>query len=63
MIEEEALTELTHEVMSQGIDEKTAWHYAALIGDTPLVHNGKVIIRDGVREIATLEPLEYFDMK
>ena len=52
------------EIMSQGIDEKTAWHYAALIGDTPITDetHSCIIVRDGLKEIARLKPLKHFDM-
>lgn len=63
MMDEHSLQKLAKEIMAQGVDETNAWHYAALIGDTPLIRDKKVIVRDGVREIATLDPLEYFDMK
>ena len=33
----DAFNELIDEIMSHGIDEKTASHYAALVGDTPIV--------------------------
>ena len=60
----ESLEELMREIMSQGIDEKTAWHYAALIGDTPITDetHSCIIVRDGLKEIARLKPLKHFDM-
>lgn len=61
MMDEKSLTELAHEIMTQGIGESTAWHYAALIGDLPLKDkSGNIIVRENGREIATLKPLKIF---
>jgi len=60
----DGLEELMREIMSQGIDEKTAWHYAALIGDIPITDKAHtcIIVIDGNKEIARLKPLKFFDM-
>ena len=49
------------EIAAQGYDEKTAWDYASLIGDTPCMdeHNN-VIVMDGLKKIAVLKPLKMF---
>ena len=59
----DGLEELMREIMSQGFDEKTAWHYAALIGDLPITDetHSCIIVMDGLREIARLKPLKFFD--
>ena len=63
-MDENSLTILAEEIMSQGIKRKTAFYYAALIGDTPMMTDGKIAVFDEQdREIARLEPLKYFDMK
>lgn len=58
----EAFKELIDEIMSQGHDEKTAAHYAALIGDTPIAdEQGNIVVTENGREIARLKPLKFFD--
>ena len=61
----DGLEELMREIKSQGIDEKTAWHYAALIGDTPITDKAGncIIVMDGTKEIARLKPLKFFDLE
>lgn len=58
----EDFNELVDEIMSQGYDEETAAHYAALIGDTPLVDpaTGQIIVEEKGRELARLKPLKFF---
>ena len=64
MMDENSLTELTHEIMAQGYDEGTASHYAVLIGDTPCVDEaGNILVLDGEREIARLKPLKIFEVE
>lgn len=61
MIEQQALTELTQEIMSQGYDEATASRYAVLLGDTPIFdRDGRVYVIDGTEMLATLKPLRFF---
>ena len=61
MMDAKSLTELASEIMSQGYDEKTAGHYATLIGDTPCVDSqGNIIVLEGEREVAILKPLKMF---
>ena len=62
MIDEIALEELALEIMSQGVEEETAYNYAALIGDTPLMEGDHIIVRDGTKEVARLKPLKFFGM-
>lgn len=63
MMDENSLTELTHEIMRQGYDEATASNYAVLIGDTPCMdEEGNIVVLDGGKEIARLKPLMFFDM-
>lgn len=63
MMDETTLEELAAEIMAQGVDTDTAFNYAALIGDTPLIEDGQVIVRDGTQEIARLKPLKFFGME
>jgi len=59
---EEGMNRLIDEIMSQGYDEKTAAHYAALIGDTPLTDaDSNIVVKENGREIARLRPLKFFD--
>lgn len=61
MMNDSAMQELIREIQAQGIDRETAGHYAALIGDTPVVDPaGNVIVMDGDQVIATLSPLPIF---
>jgi hypothetical protein len=61
MMDEKSLTELTREIMAQGYDEATASDYAVLIGDTPcLDETGRVLVMDGGRVLARLQPLKSF---
>jgi hypothetical protein len=47
--------------MQQGYDRKTAGDYAVLIGDTPVTDaRGQVLVMDGRRRVATLQPLKMF---
>ncbi len=58
----EDFNRLVDEIMAQGYDEKTAAHYAALIGDTPLTDaDGNIVVKENGREIARLRPLKFFD--
>ncbi len=42
--------------MALGYDERTAGHYAVLIGDTPISDDkGNIIVMDGNRELARLK--------
>jgi len=61
----ESLAELAKEIMAQGHNERTAYRYAALIGDTPLSDgNGNTIVRDERgRVLATLKPLKMFSRR
>jgi ribulose-5-phosphate 4-epimerase/fuculose-1-phosphate aldolase len=54
--------ELIEEIQSQGYSTETAGHYAALIGDTPLVdEQGRfVVIDNDGKELARLQPLKFF---
>jgi hypothetical protein len=59
----EFLDELKAQIMEQGYDERTAGHYAVLIGDTPVLDEHKnVLVHDGLKVVATLKPLKYFDV-
>lgn len=52
---------LTDEIERQGYDRETAGHYAALIGDTPVLdEQGNVLVMEGGKIIATLKPLDFF---
>lgn len=62
MPNQEAFLKLVKEIESQGVDESTAAHYAALVGDTPLMEaDGTILVREGHRIIARLKPLKFFD--
>lgn len=63
MINENALAEMALEIVAQGIDEKTAWHYAGLIGDTPITDpSGHVLVRNEHGQVlAKLKPLKMFE--
>jgi hypothetical protein len=62
MMDDDSLTELTREIMTQGYDEETASNYAVLIGDTPCMDEaGNVVVMDGNKEIARLKPLKMFE--
>ena len=37
MLDDQAFNKLVDEIIAQGVDDITATHYAALIGDTPIV--------------------------
>lgn len=57
----DGLAELAEEIRRQGFDEETASRFAALIGDTPIIDDaGKVVVRDGGRELARLK-LHFFE--
>jgi hypothetical protein len=57
----ESMVTMAKEIMEQGVDKETAYHYAALIGDTPCFDDaGNLIVRDGTQEIARLKPLKSF---
>ena len=61
MIDDPSLAELTHQIVEQGYDETTASNYAWMIGDTPFFdENGKLLVRDGAKIIARLEPVKMF---
>jgi hypothetical protein len=61
MMDEKALTDLTHEIMRQGYSEETASDYAVLLGDTPCRDAaGNILVIDAGNVIATLKPLEFF---
>lgn len=63
MIEFEQFKELIAEIQSQGFDEETAAHYAALIGDTPCYdEDGNIVVRDeNDRVLARLRPLKFYE--
>jgi hypothetical protein len=64
VISEQAFNDLVEEIRAQGHSQETAAHYAALIGDTPLVdQEGKFLVRDGRQVVARLEPLKFFDVE
>ncbi len=53
MMDEAGLTKLAEQIVALGYDEETAYEYAALIGDTPIVaEDGRVIVMDGETEVA-----------
>ena len=55
MMDEAGLTKLAREIMALGYDEETAFEYAALIGDTPIMaEDGRVVVYDGDQELARL---------
>jgi hypothetical protein len=55
MMDKEGFAELALQIIAQGVPEEMAWHYAALIGDTPIIaEDGRVIVMDGDRELARL---------
>jgi hypothetical protein len=61
MKETDFIQELIVEIMQQGYDRKTAGDYAVLIGDTPVTDaRGQVLVMDGRRRVATLQPLKMF---
>jgi hypothetical protein len=62
MMDEKSLTELTAEIATQGIDEKTASRYAVLIGDTPITdRHGNIHVRDeSGKTVIVLKPLKIF---
>jgi hypothetical protein len=61
MMEENSLTELTREIMTQGFGEEKASELAVLIGDTPCFDAaGNVVVMDGGRRVTTLKPLKFF---
>jgi len=42
--------------MENGLDEETASHYAALVGDTPVLdEDGLVFVYEGEKEIARIK--------
>jgi hypothetical protein len=60
MLDDQAFNKLVDEIIAQGVDDITATHYAALIGDTPIVdEQGKVVVMKGEREITRLR-LNFF---
>jgi len=62
MMDEKAFNELVSEIKSQGYDEKTAAHYAELIGDTPGIrYDGAILVMDGEQVVARLKPLRVFE--
>jgi hypothetical protein len=57
-MELDGFLDLVREIKGQGVDEATAARWAGLIGDTPaLDERGKVLVMDGGKVIARLEPL------
>lgn len=53
--------ELVDAIIALGtVDEERAAEYASLIGDTPLIVNGEVVVMDGEREVARLRGLAGF---
>ena len=58
----ESLDELAAEIRGLGYDRRTAGHYAALIGDTPMGDDqGRIVVIDEQgKELARL-PLKFFD--
>lgn len=58
------LDELKTQIMAQGYDAATAGHYAALIGDTPMLdEQHQVLVHDGEKVVATLKPLKFFEVE
>jgi hypothetical protein len=61
MLDRKAFDALVDEIQTQGYDEETAAHYAALIGDTPCAaEDGRIVITEDGKEIARLKPLKFF---
>lgn len=58
--DEQMLTEMATEIMSQGYDEETASYYAVRIGDTPgYDEDGRLVVLNERGEIiARLRPLK-----
>ncbi len=53
MMSDAAFNKLIDEIMTHGYDEKTASHFAALIGDTPAMdEHGNVVVMENGRELA-----------
>ena len=62
MMDEKAFGELVDEIQSQGFDQDTAAHYAALIGDLPITdEQGQLVVMSGAQVIARLRPLKFFE--
>jgi len=61
MMDKKAFLELVREIQGLGYDEKTAAHYAMLIGDMPISDEaGNIIVMEGRRVVARLKPLKFF---
>jgi ribulose-5-phosphate 4-epimerase/fuculose-1-phosphate aldolase len=57
----ESFQELIDAIMALGYDERTAGHYAVLVGDTPVRdEQGRIVVCENGRELARLN-LKYFD--
>ena len=54
-MDEKAFRELVDEIARHGFDRATASHYAELIGDTPIVQHGLVIVMEGGHVLARLK--------
>lgn len=52
----EAFKKLAQKIVRTGIDEATAAHYAAIIGDTPMVDkDGNIVIKEDGKIVARLK--------
>lgn len=59
----EEFSALVLEIMQHGFDQKTASHYAALIGDTPVVDaDGNVLVIEGEIILARIK-LQFFALE
>jgi len=56
MLTHESIRDLADEIASLGYDERTAWRFAALVGDTPIVgpDNRVLVMDEAGRELARL---------
>jgi hypothetical protein len=63
MITDEGLELMAREIESQGYDRETAWGFANIIGDTPVVdEDGNLIVLEYKTNLilARLKPLAFF---
>lgn len=58
---ESDFNDLVSEITRQGYEPAEAARLARLIGDTPVMdEQGRVVVFDGEREVARLQPLKFF---
>jgi hypothetical protein len=58
----EGFEDMAKAIMAAGYDSETAYEYASLIGDTPLVDGGgNVVVKDGDQVLARLNLAKWME--